>query len=446
MTVNAVDARTIMDKGPMRPLQILVVALCFALNFFDGFDILAISFTAPAIRDEWGLTPETLGLLFSSSLAGMMLGSFLLAPLADRVGRRPAIIGFLALASLGMLATGIVENVNQAMATRLVTGLAIGGILPSMNALVAEYSTARRRALAINIMHTGYTVGAVVGGILAIYLIQEVGWRAVYFTGGAGSLLLLIVVVLTLPESTQFLAMGSGASRQERLRAILRRLGVPADASAVGQAAEPTDSTGVSSVRELLSRRFLVTTLVMWTAFFVVYMVIYYLFSWLPASLTATGVELAAGVSATIFVSIGGTFGMLAIGYFAPRFGLVRLLKLALGLSAPAIVLVGLLGNSFLGIALASMAAGVFLSGSIGGLYALAARVYPTSCRSTATGWAIGVGRFGAILGPVFAGYLYGADWTNAMVMAAFAVVPFVALAALAVAQRQGEAARGFAE
>ncbi len=444
--MNTANVRTIMDEGPMRPLQVLVVALCFALNFFDGFDILAISFTAPAIRDEWGLSPETLGMLLSSSLAGMMLGSFLLAPLADRFGRRPAIIGFLALASVGMLMTGLVGTVYQAMAARFVTGLAIGGILPSMNALVAEYSNARRRAFSINVMHTGYTVGAVVGGILAIFLIQEVGWRAVYFAGGAGSLLLLIVVVFTLPESTRFLAMGGGPDRQDRLRAILRRLGVPEDAATAGETDEPASSTVATGVRELLSPRFLVTTLVMWTAFFVVYMVIYYLFSWLPASLTATGVELAAGVSATIFVSVGGTFGMLAIGYYSPRFGLVRLLKLALVLSAPAIILVGLLGSSFLGIALASMAAGAFLSGSIGGLYALAARVYPTSCRSTATGWAIGVGRFGAILGPVFAGYLYGADWTNVMVMTAFAVVPFVALAALILGQRQGESARGFAE
>ena len=425
----------------MRPLQILVVGLCFALNVFDGFDILAISFTAPAIRDEWGLSAQTLGALFSASLAGMMLGSFLLAPLADRLGRRPAIIWFLALASAGMLLTGLVTDVYQAMGTRFLTGLAIGGILPSMNALVAEFSTARRRAFSINVMHTGYTVGAIFGGFLSIYLIGQIGWRAVYFAGGAGSLVLLVAVVWLLPESIQFLSTGQGADRERRLRALLRRLGVDPDAAPPEREKQPAKQPAklpVSSARELFTPDLLPVTLVMWTAFFVVYMTIYYLFSWLPASLTAAGVELATGVSATIFFSIGGTAGMLAIGYFAPRFGLVRLLNLAFACSVPAIVLLGLLGNGFVGIAVMSTAAGVFVSGAVGGLYALAARVYPTSCRSTATGWAIGVGRFGAILGPLAAGYLYGMGWTNAAVLAAFAVLPLIALTAMVLGQRKG--------
>lgn len=421
----------------MRPLQVLVVGLCFALNVFDGFDILAISFTAPAIRDEWGLSAQALGALFSASLAGMMLGSFLLAPLADRLGRRPAIIWFLALASAGMLLTGLVANVYQAMGTRFLTGLAIGGILPSMNALVAEFSTARRRALSINVLHTGYTVGAVVGGFLSIYFIAQIGWRAVYFAGGGGSLVLLVLVAWLLPESIHYLSTGQVADREKKLRSLLRRLGVNEDAALPGRE-EQQAKRPASSARELFSSDLLPVTLVMWTAFFVVYMTIYYLFSWLPAGLTAAGVELATGVSATIFFSVGGTAGMLAIGYYAPRFGLVRLLRLAFACSAPAIVLLGLSGTGFFGIALMSTAAGVFVSGSVGGLYALAARVYPTSCRSTATGWAIGVGRFGAILGPLAAGYLYGMGWTNAAVLTAFAVLPLIALAAMALGRRKG--------
>lgn len=143
----------------MTRFQIIAIALCMVINMLDGFDVLVIAFTAPSISAEWGLSPTAVGLLLSSGLLGMVFGSLLLGPLADQIGRRQLIMLCLCVISVGMLLSGFSESTTHLTTMRFFTGLGIGGILPGLNTIVAEYSSLRWRSLCVSLLQTGYPIG-----------------------------------------------------------------------------------------------------------------------------------------------------------------------------------------------------------------------------------------------------------------------------------------------
>ena len=149
----------------MTPFQITAVVICIIINFLDGFDVIAISFAAPEIARDWSLDPAALGVVFSSGLVGMVVGALFLSPLADRFGRRFLILICLAVISVGMLASALADNLNYLVAMRLLTGLGVGGMLSSLTTMVAEYSSDRRRKLAISVLQSGYPVGGIIAGL-----------------------------------------------------------------------------------------------------------------------------------------------------------------------------------------------------------------------------------------------------------------------------------------
>ncbi len=185
------DPRIALRQGPMTLFQVVVVVICTALNTVDGFDVLAMSFTAPLVQKEWSLDPATLGFLLSAGLAGMCLGSLFLSPVADLYGRRVVVILCITLVSIGMFASAFSDGVAALAIFRLLTGLGVGGLLSSGNTLLSEYAPDRWRDLSISAMVVGYSVGAIVGGSISAYLIREFGWRSAFVFGGAVSTVLI---------------------------------------------------------------------------------------------------------------------------------------------------------------------------------------------------------------------------------------------------------------
>lgn len=185
--------------------QVRAVAICLLINALDGFDILVIAFLAPEIAQHWWLSPDTLGILLSAGLAGMTVGSLLLSPLADRYGRRPAILLSLAVTSLGMVVSAFTGDLAQLTATRFVTGLGIGAMLASLTTIVAEYASDRRRAAAIGFSMAGYPIGAIFGGFATLYLLEAFGWQAVFLFGGLLTGLMIPLSLVFLPESIEYL-------------------------------------------------------------------------------------------------------------------------------------------------------------------------------------------------------------------------------------------------
>ena len=177
---------TVVDQireRPMTPLQVGAVLICILINFIDGFDVLAIAFAAPEISKEWQLQPSTLGVVFSSGLAGMVLGALFLSPVADRFGRRKLILLCLAVISTGMFTSALADDVNSLLLTRLITGLGVGGMLSSLTTMVAEYSSVRRQKLAVSVLQAGYPVGAIIAGFASVLLVSEFGWRSIFWGG-----------------------------------------------------------------------------------------------------------------------------------------------------------------------------------------------------------------------------------------------------------------------
>ena len=194
-----------MASGDMTPFQVNAVTICLLINFLDGFDVLAIAFAAPSIAADWSVAPTALGIIFSAGLAGMVVGALFLSPYADRIGRRPLILVCLAIIGAGMLGSAIADNVTQLVVWRLLTGLGVGGMLASLTTMVAEYSSDRRRQLAISVLQSGYPVGAIIAGIVSVWLLDSHGWRSIFVVGGVLSLAMIPLVYWGLPESLQFL-------------------------------------------------------------------------------------------------------------------------------------------------------------------------------------------------------------------------------------------------
>lgn len=410
----------------MTPLQFTVITLCWLINAFDGFDVLAISFTAPSIRAEWGIPPEQLGIVFGSGLSGMMLGSFFLAPLADYFGRRKVILISIAFVSAGMLLSAFADNVTELLVFRLITGLAIGALLASLNTMVSEFSSEKRRDLVINVYALGYTLGVVLGGIASVYLIKAYGWQSVYMVGAIATALLLLATYFLMPESIDFLITRQPPSALSAINRTLKKMGIE-ELSELPSQQKVIKNNGNSLVL-VFSRKNITATLCLWACYFIAFMTLYFFLNWLPSILTGSGIGLSEGISSTIFFSLGGIAGMLSLGYFSNIIGANRLLGvffLCCGLST---LMLAVAGRDINAILMISAVIGFFCYGLIGGLYALAAKQYPPEARTTGFAWAIGIGRIGAILGPVATGYLYSFDWQDAQIYIVFSLPPMLAV------------------
>jgi benzoate transport len=421
-----VDPRQAIAHGPMGRFQWSAIALCLVVNMLDGFDVLAMAFTAPAIARAWGVAPEALGWLYSSGLVGMMLGSLVLAPLADRIGRRPIIVLCLVVVGAGMAASALAGTVAQLATTRVLTGVGIGGALASLNTIVAEYASVRWRSFAVSLLQTGYPIGATIGGGLAAGLLEASGWRAVFAFGALGSVVLVPIVLWRLPESVDYLLSRRPPDALARVNALLARLGQPPLAALP---AAPAIAPEAPRVGRLFAASFRPATWRLWTAFFMVMASFYFALSWTPKLLVDAGLSLEAGVSGGVLMNLGGIAGAGWLGWRSSQGGLHRLLAGYMAACAVALGLFGALGDRLQPLLVLAPVIGFFVFGSMVGLYAMAPGVYPAEIRTTGIGWAIGVGRAGGVVGPYAAGVLLAGGWSHGSCYVLFALPLVAALA-----------------
>jgi benzoate transport len=424
MADNPQSLQAQLDAKPMTSLQWRVVALCWLVNILDGFDLLAISFAAPAIAKTWALDPQTLGIVFSSGLLGMTVGSLLLGPAADRIGRRRMILLATTILGLSTLATAGATSVGQLLLLRGMTGIAIGALLPSLNTLVAEYTPDRRRNLAISFMHLGYPIGGIAGGLLASYIIPSAGWQALFLSGGIFTLAILPVLLFGLPESLHYLLQKNQPAAQAAAGKLAIRLGIDLHAA---QAQRVT--TSAARFKDVLRGQWLMPGLALWACFFLGNLTLYFLLNWTPTVLIGAGLPHEQAMRAGMLLNLGGGIGMLSLGYLSARWSIYRMMSgyfilgglfiMALGQVPKADMLFGL-----------TILAGFFALGGLIGLYSLAARLYPDATRATGIGLAIGAGRFGAILGPYAGGVLISMGWPMGSYFALLAL-PLIAVAVI---------------
>ena len=407
--MNDDNIRQAVAQGPLTSFQALAIALCIALNMLDGFDILAMSFSASGVKAAWNLPNSELGELFSAGLVGMAAGSLLLAPCADVFGRRRIILVSVLIAGAGMLGSVAARGFGELLALRALTGVGIGGTIASVAVLVSEYAPDRWRSAALAAYSTGYPVGATLGGALTALAIPRFGWRSAFAIGGVMTLALLVVAWRALPESLDFLLARRPPGALGRLNELLVRMRLPELGVLPGSPA----SSGARPAETRAPLRWLLTptTFLVWVTFFCTMAAFYFFVSWTPRLLNAAGLSATAGLTAGVLLNLGGIVGCGGFAVAAARADARRLLIGSLIASALLIAAFGAVVHRLELALWTALLLGVLSNAAMAGLYAVGPPLYPTAVRATGMGCAIGIGRLGAILAPLASGALLDRGW-----------------------------------
>jgi benzoate transport len=399
------DPRDVIAHSPMSTLQMVVVGITIALNALDGFDILSISFASPGIATEWGIDRAALGIVLSMELIGMAIGSIVLGGVADKIGRRPTILGCLVVMATGMLMATTVTGLVDLSIWRVVTGLGIGGMLAAINAVAAEFSSTQRRHLSVSLMSIGYPVGAVLGGMVAARLLRTYDWRSVFYLGASVTAVLIPIAFFFVPESVHWLARKQPANALEKINRTLAWMGH----AAVAALPVITAQERKRSIGDIFAPGLVALTSIVAVAYFFHITTFYFILKWVPKIVADFGFDASSAAGVLVWTNVGGATGGAVLGFLTLRFGVKALTIVVMLLSTVMVALFGQTPPDLRQLSMICAAAGFCTNAAIVGMYAIMAQAFPTHVRASGTGFAVGVGRGGSVLAPIIAGFLFTA-------------------------------------
>src|SRR5918994_2014580 len=389
-----------------------VVALCWVAVALDGFDLVVLGAVTPALLEyqSWGLTAPQVGAITSYGLFGMLIGALGIGTLADVIGRKRSIllsvVGFSVFTALCALApTPGVFGI-----LRFLAGLGLGGLIPTAATMVSEYARMRRGGSSITFMMTGYHVGGVLTALLAIPVLPSLGWRAMFVIGALPAILLVPLIT-----------RGRRAEAEE----LASRYGISLEAEEVREVEteeRAAEGGGFGALKTLFSGGYLLATLAFWVASFMGLLLVYGLNQWLPEIMRQSGYALGAALAFLLVLNVGAVLGLLVAGPLSDRYGSKVACAGWFALAAVFLFLLSIQLPLLLTYAVV-LITGVFVFSAQVLLYAYVSKHYPTSGRGTALGWAAGIGRIGAICGPILGGVLLGAGLAVPWGFYAFAAV-----------------------
>ncbi len=400
------DVTQIVDRQPVSRFLLGVLFLCTLVTLADGYNISVIAFAAPAILKAWHLDHAALGPLFSSSLFAGLVGPFFFGRLADRIGRRSAMIAAVLMIGIFGVISGYCTAAMPLIITRFIAGIGMSGALAVTVAAVNEFAPRRLRATFVTIVFSGTTIGSGLPGLVAPSLMAAHGWQSLFFLGGAVPILLALAVYLFLPETPKFLTLRP--ERHPDLAKLLRRLDpqlqVPAGAHFVlsGEA-----GSGASSLGQLFTSKLALLTPLLWFGAFVAQIVFHSFNTWLPTLMTDAGVPFAKASHMVVLFQFLGTFGGWVIARPLDRLGMLPCTLLYV-LSIPVVASLGLPGHSDLMMTVLVGLAGFCILGLHFAQVACVSSVYPTSVRAFGVGWFMLFARAGGAIGPWVVGILVG--------------------------------------
>lgn len=421
-------------RNPRRT-ELLVMALCFSVIVFDGYDLIVYGATLPELlrHDGWALTPTTAGAIGSYALVGMLAGALVAGTLTDIIGRRRVMLIGVTWFSLAMAGCAVAPDLTTFGILRFLAGLGLGGVMPTAIALTAEYSRPQRRSLNNAIMFSGYSVGGVLAAVLALVLMPEHGFRVLYWIGAA-PLLLVPVLMRAMPESLAFLV---AKGRMDEAARTAQRLGVE-----LPDAPPTTSGRRRSGVAMLFSGRYLVAALLFAVTSFLGLLLVYGLNTWLPQIMKSAGYPLSGSLLFLVVLNAGAVVGTILIAPLGDRAGMKPVTLGAflaaaasiylLSFPAPAPVMYTLVAIAGFG----TIGTQIIVNGYV-------AMHFPAEVRATALGWTLGIGRLGAIVGPTFGGILMASGVATEWNFYAFAIPAAVgALVVLSLPARAAHAER----
>jgi len=430
MSENSFTAEDILHESKIFPVQWIILMLCMLGSMIEGFDIVIIAYTAPAISADWSVSSGELGMVFSAGVLGMTLGAMMLGGLADRFGRRIVVALSLLIAGLATLAVAFSSTVVELVVLRVIAGLALGALVATLPALVGEFCPRRHRTLFIAILLAAANFGGFAGGLIVAEVIDTQGWQRIFLYTGLLTLLVAILIQLLVPETIAFLSRCGRDDALDLVNRVLSRLGQRTITQL--PILEDHQQQERGSVRALLAPRRRSATLLVWSAFFLAFLVVYFISSWMPQVLTGAGLSQQQSIQATTALPLGAIAGNIVIGWLAAWWPLRRLVILAFiiggGCMAALSSMSSILGSlPFLLIWGILLVTGTFLFGAFGNLYNIAMIIYPAQIRGTGLGWAAGLGRAGAVVSPTLAGLLIAVGLSIPSLFFIFAIPAFLA-------------------
>ena len=397
------DPRQTIATAPMSWLQIIAVAITIGLNALDGFDVLSISFASPGIAAEWGIDRAALGIVLSMELIGMALGSIFLGGLADRIGRRPTILGCLVVMTIGMWMATTVKGLVDLSIWRVITGLGIGGMLAAINAVAAEFANAKRRHLSVSIMAIGYPIGAVFGGLIVARLLRGHDWRSVFHFGATVTALFIPLVFFLVPESVHWLTRKQPGGALDKVNRTLARMGRAAVSALPVIPLEVRKRSG----SDIFSPGLVTVTVLVTAAYFFHIMTFYFILKWVPKIVVDMGFTPSSAAGVLVWANVGGATGGAVLGILTQRFSVKHLTIVVMILSTVMVVIFGRVPADLHKLSVICAVAGFCTNAAIVGMYAIFAHAFPTHVRASGTGFGVGVGRGGSVVAPILAGFLF---------------------------------------
>ena len=424
MTQQTVQIEPLVDDQKIGWFTIKLLVWSWLAMFADGFDISALAFAIPELVREWGVPGPSFRWAQIASNVGVLIGAPLLGFVGDRYGRRVAIILGSVIFGVFTLAISQAHSVDQVTVMRFLTGIGIGGLMPNTIALNAELSPRRWRATLVVLMFTGITLGSGTPGAVAGWLVPTFGWEILFVIGGVVPLVVAACLWFVLPESVKFLAKRPG--RQAELLKTVRAMRpdmqfaqdtvfiapppaaataratatAAASGSAVSGGVSQSSDAGFLGYKEIFRGSLKFITPLLWICFATTLMANFFLNSWIPLILEGNGLTPKEAAFASAGYHVGGTVGGLLVSLALNRYGYSAIVALFV-LAPIAIFSMGLEGNSHAMTALVTCIAGFAVLGVQFGNNACAGLIYPTEARSNGVGFALGIGRLGAIIGPL---------------------------------------------
>jgi AAHS family 4-hydroxybenzoate transporter-like MFS transporter len=441
-----IDITRLIDEKKIDAFSIKLLIFSFIIFLFDGYDTGAIAFAAPDLLKAWHITNRAaLGPVFSASLFGVLIGAPIFGYIGDRFGRKKAIIACCLTFGLFTWAVVLAGSLDDVFYLRFFAGIGIGGLLPNVIALNAEYAPKRYRATMIIVMFTGYPLGTGSPGLLTAWLVPQYGWTILFWIGGVVPIVAAVAVFLWMPESLKYLVVKYGRRAEAEVVALLARVKPGLSVAPDAQFLVPDESQFKGfSPQHLFRDGLAFITPLLWFCFAMNLMGYYFLISWMPTLLTTSKVLSSTSAAlATTLLQVGGTLGSLALCRPMDVKGLAPVTVL-FAIAVPTIALIGYASSSESLLMIVVFVAGFCVLGLQSGLNAMSGMIYPTAYRSNGSGWAFGIGRFGSVVGPIVGGFLVGRQlpleqlFMFAAIPAAFGTVACFALMRLCLAKFGG--------
>jgi len=403
------DIKARIEAAPMKRTQVGVIAICMALYMIDGFDVLVMAFSANAVMEDWGLSASQLGVLLSSALVGMAIGSIFVSSVADVIGRQKTLVIGAAIVAVGMLVSAFAPGYGVLVVLRFITGLAVGTLQATANVLASEFSNAKRRSTALALVSIGQPIGGVLGGMATGALITAFGWRSAFLFGAAITVIMIPFIWKAVPESVDFLLVRRPENALQRINKVLRRIDQPAvgELPALPEAPAKKKSRFADVLTGVNARRTILISL----AYFILMASFYFANSWTPKLVTASGFSQQDGITAGVLFSVGAIIGAVVLGAFGARFPMRKVLAVFFVIGGLTFGAFSLSTGSLAGALFAAALVGFGSNAPIAGMLAISPTYYTSEVRGTALGLVIGMGRVGAIASPIIAGALMDGGW-----------------------------------